>query len=45
MATGTPRQVAKVKNSYTGQFLSRLYSREYRNNSRSRKKKKVLEVV
>jgi excinuclease ABC subunit A len=45
MATGTPRQVARIKDSYTGQYLKKIYSRENRNNSVSRKSTEILEVV
>ena len=45
IASGTPRQVAKSKKSYTGRYLKELYSRENRNNIKMKKNKKSIEVV
>lgn len=45
IAEGTPRKVAKSKKSYTGQYLNKLYSREYRNNSKVNERHKAIEVT
>ena len=45
IAKGTPRKVAKSKKSYTGKYLNKLYSREYRNNSKVNKRQKAIEVT
>ncbi|MFH1516155.1 MAG: excinuclease ABC subunit UvrA, partial [bacterium] len=45
IASGTPRQIAKSKKSYTGQYLKELFSRENRNNIKMKRNKKNIEVV
>ena len=45
IATGTPREIAGIENSYTGQYLKRLFSRENRNNKNIKRNHKAMEVT
>ena len=45
IATGTPREIARIENSYTGQYLKRLFSRENRNNKNIKRNHKAMEVT
>jgi len=45
IATGTPREIAGIENSYTGQYLKRLFSRENRNNKNTKRNHKAMEVT
>ena len=45
IASGNPREIALNENSYTGQYLKRLFSRENRNNIKFKKNHKAMEVA
>jgi excinuclease ABC subunit A len=45
IAAGTPRQVARVKQSYTGHYLKRLFDREKSADLKSNRRKKPMEVA